>query len=98
MTRKLHIENIIAKIVTQIAMSLPVSQIIAISFLKHGKLIASCNWNKIDVYQFIVSDKNQPAYIQTYSDIAELSEVIVSGIDADGKQFLLTKPYQAIIN
>ena len=89
--------NIVANLVTGVAMSLPVVYINTISFFKHGRLVAKCDWNLFSNEPSTIFSDSQPANLVLYHDFKDFSEVELQGIDLDGKIITVVTPAAELV-
>ncbi|MBC8173627.1 MAG: hypothetical protein H7X71_06960 [Chitinophagales bacterium] len=97
MYRSEKIENVIARLVTGVAMSFPVAYINTISLFKQGNIVAMCNWVVNEDASMIYPDKLQPAYVKFFPTQQSFSDVEVTGIDTSGQPFTIFSPVNDII-
>lgn len=91
-----NITHIIANLVTEVALSFPVSYINTISFIRQGCLVAKCDWNT-EEENSIRLHQLQPVYFTCYNQEHYFSEIEVTGVDTNGDPFRLFSPAQNLM-
>ncbi|MFN0276043.1 MAG: hypothetical protein ACKVPJ_09875 [Chitinophagales bacterium] len=91
-----NIKHVIANLVTEVALSFPVSYINSITFLLQGNLVAKCDWKEADENSICINILH-PAYYTQYHSERYFSEIEVKGIDTNGLPFRLFSPAHELL-
>ena len=75
-----------ANLITELALTMPVAYIKNIVFYNNGKAVGDCNWEQPDGQGTIIFDQFQPAYLNLYKNFDNFTHVVVSAVDAEGRQ------------
>ncbi|MEZ5013738.1 MAG: hypothetical protein R2794_05555 [Chitinophagales bacterium] len=97
------LKYILPSVVTRIAIQYPIAYIDSVSFLVKNTLVAACFWSKKqndqkeEVYFGIDDNEHSGCYI--YASTADIQQAFVeiTGKDESGQDFLVSVPYQLIL-
>lgn len=79
-----NISNLLATLITELALTQPVAYIRNIVFFNNGTEVGDCNWERPNGRGSIIFNQFQPAFLNLKKNFNNFTDIEVSAIDAEG--------------
>lgn len=79
-----NISNLLATLITELALTQPVAYIRNIVFFNNGTEVGDCNWDQPKGMAPIVFNQFQPAFLNLKKNFNNFTDIEVTAIDSEG--------------